>query len=165
MIIFINSKFLTKRLRLIFLIVKKYSHIVIISQKGIVYYVRNERNNSLPTVQTNSNIPLDEESIEDNSKSDFEENLSSSSFSIQVCSLLSKLYTTLVHEKGKKDDSHSIYHIELSEMEELLCYFKEKPLNEKSPEEPLIQISNSLTKLLNMERRKRMSRMSIRMKK
>ena len=83
MIIFINSKFLTKRLRLIFLIVKKYSYIVIISQKGIVYYVRNERNNSLPTVQTNSNIPLDEESIEDNSKSDFEENLSSSSFSIQ----------------------------------------------------------------------------------
>ena len=64
------------------------------------------------------------------------------------------LYTTLVHEKGKKDDSHSIYHIELSEMEELLCYFKEKPLNEKSPEEPLIQISNSLTKLLNMKRKK-----------
>lgn len=80
--------------------------------------------------------------------------MSSSSFSIQVCSLLSKLYTTLVHEKGKKDDSHSIYHIELSEMEELLCYFKEKPLNEKSPEEPLIQISNSLTKLLNMKRKK-----------
>lgn len=115
---------------------------------------RDERNNSLPTVQPNSNIPVDEESIEDNSKSDSEENLNSMTFSIQVCSLLSKLYTTLVHENGKKDDLHSIYHIELSDMEELLCYFKEEPLNEKSQEEPLIQISNSFTKLLNMKRKK-----------